>query len=67
MAYARREVPVSIEMVLKVAVQRGFLYELVKKNDEEGIWVYAFRFFTGTPHETETLITGHKLRCGVPK
>lgn len=67
MAYARREVPVSIEMVLKVAVQRGFLYELVKKNDEEGIWVYAFRFFTGTPHETETLIAGHKLRCGAPK
>jgi predicted nicotinamide N-methyase len=65
MAYARREVPVSIEMVLKVAVQRGFLYELVKKNDEEGIWVYAFRFFTGTPHETETLKAGHKLRCGV--
>lgn len=66
MAYARREVPVSIEMVLKVAIQRGFLYELVKKNDEEGIWVYAFRFFTGTPVETETLIAGHKLRCGVP-
>ena len=66
MAYARREVPVSIEMVLKVAVQLGFLYELVKKNDEEGIWVYAFRFFTGTPHETETLKAGYKLRGGIP-
>jgi len=44
MAYARRKVPVSIEIVLKKAIECGFVYELVKEDDEEGIWVYTFRF-----------------------
>jgi len=44
MAYARREVPVSIELVLRTAIENGFVYELVKGNDEEGIWVYTFRY-----------------------
>lgn len=45
MAYARRkQVPVSIELVLEAAVQHGFVYELVKEDDEDGIWVYSFRF-----------------------
>ena len=44
MAYARRQVPVSIELVLETAVESGFLFELVKENDEEGIWVYTFRY-----------------------
>ena len=44
MAYARRKVPVSIELVLEKAVQHGFRYELVKEDDEDGIWVYTFRF-----------------------
>jgi predicted nicotinamide N-methyase len=47
MAYARREVPVSIELVLKMALEHGFLYELVKENHEEGIWVYTFRYSQG--------------------
>jgi len=44
MAYARRKVPVSIELVLETAVENGFVYELVKEDKEEGIWVYVFRF-----------------------
>jgi predicted nicotinamide N-methyase len=44
MAFARRKVPVSIEMVLESAKGRGFGYELVKEDREEGIWVYLFRF-----------------------
>jgi len=45
MAYARRkDVPVSIELVLDAAVESGFVYELVKEDDEDGIWVYTFRF-----------------------
>lgn len=44
MAYARREVPVSIELVLKEATRFGFVYELVKEDQEDGIWVYEFRF-----------------------
>ena len=44
MAYARRKVPVSIELVCEKAVENGFVYELVKEDDEEGIWVYTFRF-----------------------
>lgn len=44
MAYARRKVPVSIELVLETAVANGFAYNLVKEDDDEGIWVYTFRF-----------------------
>ena len=44
MAYARREVPVSIELVLKEATRYGFVYELVKEDQDDGIWVYEFRF-----------------------
>lgn len=44
MAFARRKVPVSIELVLQSAVGHGFEYELVKEDGEEGIWVYVFRF-----------------------
>ena len=43
MAYARREVPVSIELVLKASMEHGFSYELVKEDDVDGIWVYEFR------------------------
>ncbi|KAL7529097.1 hypothetical protein ACHAWF_002838 [Thalassiosira exigua] len=44
MAYARRKVPVSIEMVIEKAHQFGFVHELVRENKEDGIWVYSFRF-----------------------
>ena len=44
MAFARRKVPVSIELVLEEATKFGFDYELVKEDQEEGIWVYTFRF-----------------------
>ena len=44
MAFARRKVPVSIELVLKEATKFGFDYELVKEDQEEGIWIYTFRF-----------------------
>jgi predicted nicotinamide N-methyase len=44
MAFARRKVPVSIELVLESAEGHGFRYELVKEDKEEGIWVYLFRF-----------------------
>eukprot|EP00986_Skeletonema_menzelii_P004113 scaffold1366_cov155-Skeletonema_menzelii.AAC.21 len=44
MAFARRKVPVSIDLVLETAVEKGFRYELVKENLEDGIWVYEFRF-----------------------
>ena len=44
MAFARRKVPVSIELVLESAKGHGFGYELVKEDKEEGIWVYVFRF-----------------------
>lgn len=43
MAFARRKVPVSIELVLESAVEKGFEYELAKEDLEEGIWVYLFR------------------------
>lgn len=43
MAYARREVPVSIEMVLQKASECGFVYQLVKSDEVDGIWVYTFR------------------------
>jgi predicted nicotinamide N-methyase len=52
MAYARREVPVSIEMVLKAALRCGFLYELVRENREEGIWIYTFRYSQGSSGTT---------------
>ena len=41
MAYAKREVPVTIEMVLDSATKAGFSYELVDE-DPEGIWIYNF-------------------------
>ena len=44
MAFARRKVPVSIEMVCEKAVENGFTYEIVKEDEEEGIWVYTFRY-----------------------
>eukprot|EP00804_Cyclotella_cryptica_P030592 CCRYP_020006-RB/>CCRYP_020006-RB protein AED:0.37 eAED:0.37 QI:0/0/0/1/0/0/3/0/177 len=44
MAFARRKVPVSIELVLKQAERFGFGYELAKEDMEEGIWVYTFKF-----------------------
>ena len=43
MAYARRDVPVTIDMVLKAAEEAGFSHELVDENPE-GIWVYNFRW-----------------------
>ncbi|KAL9180119.1 hypothetical protein ACHAXT_008089 [Thalassiosira profunda] len=44
MAYARRKVPVSIELVLEKAEEYGFAYELAKEDTDEGIWVYTFHF-----------------------
>lgn len=44
MAFARRKVPVSIDLVLEKAVEYGFGYELVKEDLEDGIWVNEFRF-----------------------
>ena len=44
MAYARRKVPVSIELVLEKAEEYGFAYELAKEDTDEGIWVYTFQF-----------------------
>eukprot|EP00573_Skeletonema_grethae_P007294 CAMPEP_0201701428 /NCGR_PEP_ID=MMETSP0578-20130828/32600_1 /ASSEMBLY_ACC=CAM_ASM_000663 /TAXON_ID=267565 /ORGANISM="Skeletonema grethea, Strain CCMP 1804" /LENGTH=312 /DNA_ID=CAMNT_0048188741 /DNA_START=105 /DNA_END=1040 /DNA_ORIENTATION=- len=38
MAFARRKVPVSIDLVLEKAVEYGFWYELVKEDLEDGIW-----------------------------
>lgn len=36
MAFARRKVPISIELVLQLVVGHGFEYELVKEDREEG-------------------------------
>ena len=44
MAYARRKVPVSIDLVCEKAEEHGFVWEMVKEDEEEGIWVYTFRF-----------------------
>jgi predicted nicotinamide N-methyase len=44
MAFARRKVPVSIDLVLQEAETHGFSYHLAKQDTEEGIWVYAFKF-----------------------
>ena len=44
MAFARRKVNVTIDMVLEAAVKHGFEYELVKEDLEEGIWIYEFKF-----------------------
>jgi predicted nicotinamide N-methyase len=44
MAFARRKVPVSIDMLLEAAKAHGFECELVKEDQDEGIWVYVFRF-----------------------
>ena len=41
MAYAKRDVPVTIDMVLESATKAGFSYELVDE-DPEGIWIYNF-------------------------
>jgi Lysine methyltransferase len=41
MAYAKRDVPVTIDMVLQAATKAGFAYELVDE-DPEGIWIYSF-------------------------
>jgi hypothetical protein len=52
MAYARRQVHVSIELVLKTAIENNFLYKLVKENHKEGIWVYTFHYFQGSSGTT---------------
>lgn len=44
MAYAQRDVPVTIDMVLQAAKKAGFSYELVDENPEGNIWVYNFRW-----------------------
>lgn len=44
MAFAKRKVPVSIELVLESAKQHEFRYELMREDLEEGIWVYIFQF-----------------------
>ena len=44
MAYARRKVPVSIELVCERGEEAGFIHEMVKEDKEEGIWVYTFRY-----------------------
>ena len=44
MAYARRKVPVSIELVCEKAEEAGFVHEMVKEDKEEGIWVYTFHY-----------------------
>ena len=45
MAYARRDkVPVSFDLVCEKAEEHGFVWEMVKEDEEEGIWVYTFRF-----------------------
>ena len=44
MAYARRKVPVSIELVCEKGEEAGFVHEMVKEDKEEGIWVYKFRY-----------------------
>jgi len=43
MAYAKRDVPVTIDMVLEAAGTAGFSHALVDENPE-GIWVYEFRW-----------------------
>lgn len=43
MAYARRDVPVTIDMVLEHAEECGFNHKLVDEHPE-GIWVYEFRW-----------------------
>ncbi|CAB9515345.1 and lysine N-methyltransferase EFM7 [Seminavis robusta] len=42
MAYAKREVPVSIEFVLEYAQAAGFSHKLVDEHPD-GIWVYIFQ------------------------
>lgn len=44
MAYAKRDVPVTIDMVLEAAEEAGFSNELVDENPEGNIWVYNFRW-----------------------
>ena len=54
MAFARRKVPVSIDMVCEKAVENGFTYEIVKEDEEEGIWVYTFCYMANETREKET-------------
>jgi predicted nicotinamide N-methyase len=44
MAYARRKVPITIDKVLGAGDLAGFRCELVKEDDDEGIWIYEFRW-----------------------
>ncbi|KAL7463285.1 hypothetical protein ACHAXS_003659 [Conticribra weissflogii] len=44
-AYARREVPATMEDVLAAAEEAGFRYEMCEESDEEeGIYIYTFRW-----------------------
>jgi hypothetical protein len=47
MAYAKRDVPVTIEIVLEAATKAGFAYKLVDE-DPDGIWIYNFWWDTST-------------------
>ena len=42
MAYARRDVPVTIQDVLEAGNAAGFQAQLVQQDDDDGIWIYAF-------------------------
>ena len=44
MAYAQRDVPVTIDIVLQAADNAGLTYELVDENPQGNIWVYHFRW-----------------------
>ena len=52
MAYAKREVPVTIEMVLDSATKAGFSYDLVDE-DPEGIWIYSFWWSNDDDHDQQ--------------
>ena len=43
LAYARRKVPVSFELILSAAKDANFSYECLQRDDEEGQYLYAFR------------------------
>ena len=47
LAFAKRNVPVSIDFVLTSAEKFGFAYERVDKEDIEGIYIYEFRWKNG--------------------
>jgi len=44
LAFARRNVPVTIENVLSSADQAGFSHECAWNDDEKGIYIYLFRW-----------------------